>query len=353
MLTPARYRLAWFAAAVFVTIFGAAEFAAWTLQAWFRDGWWGIDLELVLDAGRRLIAGEPLYSDPKFLYPPAAAVVGAVLSPIPFDPLSLAYAAAKIAGSTFVVVRLTPGWPRPAQALAAVTLVGSLPYVHDLFLGNANVVLVLAMAAVVFTDDRRSHGVPLGIATAIFAKPLIVPFLLWMLVWRRASLLGTIVAGLVASAVGLVVAGPASYVDWVEALVGGTRYAAPFEGNHGVTALVPELWLPIAVVTAIGLVLVLARRDPLVGLIWAVASGILLAPYAGTYSALPIALVIPALAMRSPWMAWLIVALSPIATTHPLPIYAAAILLAALTLRDEPAEQPLAGELRPVGTSGA
>jgi hypothetical protein len=92
----------------------------------------------------------------------------------------------------------------------------------------------------------------------------------------------------------------------------------------------------VAVVTAVGLVLVLARRGPDVGLVWAVTSGILLAPYAGTYSALPIAVALPVIGPRAPWLALGIVALSPIATTHPLPFYAAAILLAVLTLRDAP-----------------
>jgi hypothetical protein len=100
------------------------------------------------------------------------------------------------------------------------------------------------------------------------------------------------------------------------------------------------LWAPVAVVTAIGLVLVLARRGPHVGLVWAVTSGILLAPYARNYSALPIAVALPMIGPRAPWLALAIVALSPIATTHPLPLYAAAILLTALALRDA----PIAGE---------
>ena len=69
-------------------------------------------------------------------------------------------------------------------------------------------------------------------------------------------------------------------------------------------------------------------------LAWAMTSGILLAPYAGTYAALPIALALPAIGPLAPGFALAIVAASPIATTHPLPFYAAAILLGSLALRD-------------------
>lgn len=142
------------------------------------------------------------------------------------------------------------------------------------------------------------------------------------------------VAGLVASAVGLIAAGIPAYAAWAGALAGGTRFAAPFEGNHGVTALVPELWLPIAIVTGVALVAVLLLRGPATGLVWALASGILIAPYAGTYSALPIVLALPLLTGPAPLLALAVVAVSPIATTHPLPIYAATLLLAALRLPD-------------------
>jgi alkylation response protein AidB-like acyl-CoA dehydrogenase len=67
---------------------------------------------------------------------------------------------------------------------------------------------------------------------------------------------------------------------------------------------------------------------------WAAASGILLAPYAGTYSALPIALALPAIGPLAPALALVIVAISPIATTTPLPFYAAGMMLAALALHE-------------------
>ena len=300
-VTPRR-RLAWFAAVAFVAIFGLGEFARWVLQESGPDGWWGIDLKLVIDAGARLTAGSDLYSDPRFLYPPLAAIVGAPFSTLSFDVVSLAYAGLKVAIAIACVASLTTGWRLGARVLALIGLVMCLPFLHDVMLGNANVLLVAAALPAVMGPRQPRSGVLFGLATAVVAKPLVVPILLWLLVWRRAAFLGAVASGLAATAFGLLVAGPSAYADWVSALVGGTRYAAPFAGNHGVTALVPDLWLPIAVVVATGLVFVLLRRGPETGLAWAVTAGLLIAPYAGTYGALPIALALPAMAiLRPPW----------------------------------------------------
>ena len=38
--------------------------------------WWGFDGDLVLQAGRRFLDGQPIYADSRFMYAPAAAVFG-------------------------------------------------------------------------------------------------------------------------------------------------------------------------------------------------------------------------------------------------------------------------------------
>jgi Glycosyltransferase family 87 len=247
----------------------------------------------------------------------------------------LVLAAGKLLLAAACVLWLTPTWRTPHRVLAIVGLVTSLPFLHDLMLGNTNVFVVAAMVPAVFGRSRPRNGILLGLAAAAFAKPLMIPVLLWLAIWRRESFLGSVLAGALGSAVGVAVFGIGSYGDWITAVRGGSAWlSTPFAGNHGVTALAPALWAPIAAVTAVGLVLVLTRRGPGVGLVWAVTSGILLAPYAGTYAALPIAVALPFIGASAPLFALAIVALSPIATTHPLPLYAAAILLAALALRE-------------------
>jgi alpha-1,2-mannosyltransferase len=333
-------RLAFFATTVFVTVFGLGEFVRWVVNGWAGVDWWGIDLHLVIDAGARWTAGQPIYANPAFLYPPLAALIGAPMTILDFDWLSVAYALLKIAIAVGAVLRLTPGWSAPSRVMAIAALVCCLPFMHDLMLGNANVVLVAAMAVAMLGPARPRSGILLGLATAIFAKPLVVPVLLWLLVRRRSVLVATAVTGLLATGVGLLITGPGAYVDWVSALAGGTRYASPFAGNHGITAIVPGLWLPVAIVTFVGLVVVLVRRGPSTGITWASTSGLLLAPYAGTYAALPMALAIPGIARLAPTMALVIVAVSPVATTHPLPIYAAAVLIGSLFFTESTGPRP-------------
>jgi len=329
-----RARLAWFAAVVFVATFGAGELIRWTLESIPGPGWWAIDFQLVVDAGQRLLDGLPLYCDPKFLYPPLAAVAAAPLTLVDPLPASLAYAAVKVGLAAACTHMLTPGWDRRDRVLAFVGVVGCLPFLHDLFLGNSNTLIVAAMVPAIFGPSRLRSGVLLGLVAATFAKPLIIPVLIWLLVWRRPAFVGAVISGLAATALAVLVVGLGPYAEWLQALAAGALYAAPFAGNHGVTALAPELFAPVAAITALGLGLVLWRRGPRVGLVWAAASGILLAPYAGTYAALPIALALPAIGPLAPVFAFVIVAASPIATTHPLPFYAAAILLGSLALRE-------------------
>ena len=244
------------------------------------------------------------------------------------------YAALKVALAGIAVGALTQRWPRLDRLLAFVGLVCSLPFLHDVMLGNANVPLVAAMAMAVFARPTPRSGIALGLLTAVVAKPLVAPILLWLLVFRRPVFVGTVVSGLGATVCGLLIAGPSNYFNWASALLAGSRYAEPFAGNHGVSALAPALWAPVAAVTAVALLAVLTRGGPRVGLVWAAASGVLLAPYAGTYSALPIALAIPAIGPVIPLLALVIVALSPIATAYPLPMYAAGIMVASLALRE-------------------
>ena len=95
-LTP-RHRPAWFAVTAFVAVFGVGEFARWVfVDPAGGPGWWGIDLKLVIDAGGRFATGQPIYSDPKFLYPPLAAIVAAAVA-IPRSLAMLRMGAAAIA----------------------------------------------------------------------------------------------------------------------------------------------------------------------------------------------------------------------------------------------------------------
>jgi hypothetical protein len=329
-----RARLAWFAAVAFVAVFGAGELIRWTLESVTGPSWWGLDI-VSIDAARRLVEGGALYADPKFLYPPLAALAALPLTQLDEGAAALAIAGSKLAVAAACVAWLTPEWRMGDRLLAVLGLVFSLPFLHDLFLGNTNVFVVAAMVPAAFGAPRARNGVLLGFVAAAFAKPLLVPMLLWLAWWRRPTFFGAAVTGIAATACSLALAGVGAYRDWIDAVFAGSLWlSTPFAGNHGVTALAPELFVPIAAITALGLLFVLLRRGPRAGLVWACASGILFAPYAGTYAALPIALALPAIGPLAPAFAFAILAVSPVATTHPLPFFAAAIMLGVLLLRE-------------------
>ncbi len=136
--------------------------------------------------GLRYLAGEPLYADPAFLYPPGAAIVGFALAWVDPVVLSLLYAIAKVLLVVGCSVPLLRGWPLSAHVLVVVGVATCLPFVQDL-MGNVNALLVVASCIALFANDRARSGVALGVVAALFAKPLLVPILFVLLVRRRRT----------------------------------------------------------------------------------------------------------------------------------------------------------------------
>jgi hypothetical protein len=330
----ARLRLWWFAAVAFVAIFGIGELAIWIGESVRGPNWWAQDF-VTYDAARRILDGAPLYADRLYLYPPVGALLGFPFLVLDRFTASLVLAAGKVLIAAACALWFTRGWPTMQRGLAVVALITSLPFLHDLFLGNTNGLVAAAIVPAVAGRSRPRNGVLLGLAGALLAKPLLIPVLLWLVVWRRETALGAMLAGAVATLMGLVMFGPAAYADWFDAVRTGSIWlSTPFAGNHGVTSYDPALWPPVAALVGVLFLVVLVRGGAQTGLIWALASPILLLSYAGTYSALPIALTLPIIGPRWPMLALAIVALSPVATTIPLPFYAAGILLASLWIRE-------------------
>src|SRR5665811_325567 len=102
--------------------------------------------------------------------------------------------------------------------LLGVAVIGFLPILYDLELGNVTVIVLVAVAAIAWTPDRIATGIPLGLILATAPKPQLIPVLVWLAVAHRKALTGTIVTAALATLAGLALTGPDAYAAWVEAL---------------------------------------------------------------------------------------------------------------------------------------
>jgi hypothetical protein len=293
-------------------------------------GWFAGDLERTLRATRVWTDGGQPYDVFGFLYTPVSLVLSAPLAALGDDLAAkvwLGIGVSLMVACTLVATRGIPWWGR----LLAVT--GVLVFhatVGDYLLANTTMLLVAAMFLVIRGGDARS-GVFLGILVAAFPKPMLVPFLLWALVWRPRPLLGVAVGGAIATAVGLLVVGPDLHLTFVETLLRGGGITVRFAGNYGLSLVSPTLATVVAAFVFVALIYVLLRRGPAVGLLWAIAAGILVSPYAPMYSGLPFVLGLPAVYAIGPGLA-VAYALTAVFAEQATPLSATVILLASLLL---------------------
>ncbi|MFI5258492.1 MAG: glycosyltransferase family 87 protein [Candidatus Limnocylindrales bacterium] len=257
------------------------------------SSWWGFDADLVLQASKRLLDGGAIYSDSRMLYAPLAVVFGIPAALVPREYALLIYALLKVALAVGVTYWLTRGsW------LAVLAILTFLPFINDVAPGNFMVPITAAMAVSTFGRPARRSGIALGLVAAAIPKPLLVPYFVWLLAHRRRAFEGAVAAGFIASALAALVTGPAAYLDWLHNLVNGTGYISGWEGNYGVSAYLPSLAVPVAVVVMALTLLVVVRVDENRSLAWVLAAGILVSPYAGPLTALPLVLALP---LMRPW----------------------------------------------------
>jgi hypothetical protein len=293
-------------------------------------GWFAGDGERTLEATRVWLDGGQPYDVHGYLYTPFALVLDVPLQALGDDlamKVWLTLGVALVIGCTLWATRELPGWAR----LLAVT--GVLIFhatVGDYLLANTTMVLVAGMFFVIQGRDARS-GLLLGVLVAAFPKPMLVPFLLWALVWRPRPLLGVVVGGAAATVIGLVVAGPGLYLRFIEAILSGGGITYLFAGNYGLSLVSPTLWAVVAAFVMLALAYVLMRRGERVGLVWAVAGGVLVSPYAPMYSGLPLVLALPAVHAIAPSLA-VAYALTVVFAEQATPLSATALLLVSLLI---------------------
>jgi len=136
---------------------------------------------------------------------------------------------------------------------------------------------------------------------ALAPKPLLLPVLVWMMVWRRRALTAALLATLTLTCLGVVLMGPDQYRQWISVLTGAGResvsgtFSLSLAGNFSLWPLDPAR---IALAAAIGAATLWAiLRECSRGFVAALFAGLLLAPYTGLYAASILLLAVkPALA---------------------------------------------------------
>jgi arabinofuranan 3-O-arabinosyltransferase len=150
----------------------------------------GFDLTVVLDAGRNLLHGRPVYADPLFLYLPSSALLAA---PLALIPPAVAVAAGSVLaglalawlclGSVRLLAPKAPAWAGPV-----VLLVVLLSQAGGALMSAVNVEVVAFAALPLlhrWSADGRwvRAGALLGLTLAV--KPILAPLLLLPLLARR------------------------------------------------------------------------------------------------------------------------------------------------------------------------
>jgi hypothetical protein len=175
----------------------------------------------------------------------------------------------------------TRGWTLVDRVLVAVAALGFAPVVYELLLGQTTLLIAVALYPAVRRMDASWTGVPVGIALALAPKPLLVPVLGWMLVWRRRALVAAVLTALALTLLGLTLMGPDQYRAWIAVLTGAGR--ASVAGTFSLWPLDPARIAVAAAVCAAALWAIL--RDWSRGFVAALLAGLLLAPYTGLYAA--------------------------------------------------------------------
>ena len=221
---------------------------------------------------------------------------------------------------------------RTAFVLGSIGLLAFWAFLADLLLVNVTIELAFAMWLIV-RGGRTRDGVPLGILAAAVPKLMLVPFLVWALIWRRSAAIGAVVAGSIVGLLGLVLLGLDLHIEWLRSLTSGA-FSLEFGGNHSISVVSPVLGLITAAVFTLAFVLVLRTRGPIVGLIWALGTGILVSPYVGDYALLPMAVGWPMFLGLVPILAIASAALGMLASVLFYPLVALLLLILLLLPRD-------------------
>lgn len=278
-----------------------------------------------VDAHRNLAAAAALQngtfgSVPDYLYSPLAAASTVPALALPTDVAVVAWLAVKIALLAYGTAVATRGLARVDRLLLSVAVIGFLPILYDLELGNVTVIVVVAVAAIAWTPDRMATGIPLGLILATAPKPQLIPVLVWLAIAHRQALAGAVVTATLATLVAAAVTGPAAYGAWLEALRAPTYLNSGEVINLALWSLPPIVAIPGAAAASAGFFIAL-QRGYWPGLVGAICIGLLLAPYTLIYGAGLLLAAVPAAVRASPRAALALAITAPVALVIAFPAW--------------------------------
>lgn len=237
---------------------------------------------VLLAAGRTDFCG--------FFYSPLTEIAARPLTWVPQTAAMVAMTLIGIAVLVCGVLLDTRGQAWVDRGLIAVAALTFAPVVYELILGQTTLLIAAALYPVVRRVDAFRNGIPLGIALALAPKPLLLPVLFWMLVWRRRALSTTVLATLALTALGIALLGTPQYQQWLSVLTGAGRESAAgtltlsmrTTGNLSLWPLNgPQLALACGVAAV---TLWTIWNDSSRGFVVALLAGLLLAPYSLLYA---------------------------------------------------------------------
>ncbi len=257
-----------------------------------------------VDALRNLAAADALRNGsfgtvPDYLYSPLAAALTIPALTLSSNVAVVAWLVFKIALLVVGTAIATRGLGGTERVLLGIAVVGFLPILYDLELGNVTVLVVIAVAVIAWTPDHVATGIPLGLVLATAPKPQLIPVLIWLVLVHRRALAGALVTAALATLAGLALAGPAAYATWIEVLRAPAYLNSGEVINLALWSLPAVVAIPAALAVIAGLGLAL-RRGYWPGLIAACCVGLLVAPYTLIYGAGLLLVVAPALVRAAP-----------------------------------------------------
>jgi hypothetical protein len=183
-----RPRLVWAAGVAAMVLAGLAAF-----QIFLAKQPYGYDLWAYVLAARHLLAGEPLYATQpevpfgpygEYHYAPPAALLFALLAPLPFWLATAIFLTLNTAVAAVIAVHLIRPLPRDARPWAAAAFLLFLPLILEIALGNLNL-LTVALCLVAWSWRQRSAAAGTILAVAIGLKLLPLTLVLFYLASGR------------------------------------------------------------------------------------------------------------------------------------------------------------------------